>query len=310
MPVIGYAPGAYDLVHIGHLHLLKHAAAHCDRLIAGVVADEVLLQTKGRLPLVPLAERMEIVRSIRCVDDVHAEVVPDKLDTWRDVRFDVIFKGDDWRGTAKGAKLERDFAAVGVEVRYFPYTMHTSSTALRRALAALEGPAPGPEDGPGGRAGGSARRRSDMTVVGYAPGAYDLFHIGHLNVLRHAAAHCDHLVAGVVSDEMLLRSKGRPPVIPLAERMEIVGNLRCVDSVHAETVLDKIDTWREVGFDVIFKGDDWRGTPKGDRLERDFAAVGVRVHYFPYTMHTSSTQLRRALDALDGRARRREALTS
>jgi glycerol-3-phosphate cytidylyltransferase len=84
---------------------------------------------------------MEIVRSIRCVDDVYAEVVPDKLDTWREVRFDVLFKGDDWRGTPKGLKLERDFAAVGVEVRYFPYTMHTSSTALRRALAALEAPA-------------------------------------------------------------------------------------------------------------------------------------------------------------------------
>ena len=142
MPVIGYAPGAYDLFHVGHLNILKHAAAHCDRLIAGVVSDEVLLQTKGRLPVVPLAERMEIVRSIRCVDDVHAEVVPDKLDTWRDVRFDVIFKGDDWRGTAKGAKLERDVAAVGVEVRYFPDTLHPSSTALRRARAALEGPAP------------------------------------------------------------------------------------------------------------------------------------------------------------------------
>ena len=141
MPVIGYAPGAYDLFHIGHLNILKHAAAHCDRLIAGVVADEVLLRTKGRLPVVPLAERMEIVRSIRCVDDVHAEVVPDKLDTWREVRFDVLFKGDDWRGTLKGIALERDFAGVGVEIRYFPYTMHTSSTALRRALAALEVPA-------------------------------------------------------------------------------------------------------------------------------------------------------------------------
>ncbi len=85
-----------------------------------------------------------------------------------------------------------------------------------------------------------------MTVIGYAPGAYDLFHIGHLNVLRRAAEHCDHLVAGVVSDEMLLLTKGRAPVVPLAERMEIVGNLRCVDSVHAETVVAKIDTWREV----------------------------------------------------------------
>jgi glycerol-3-phosphate cytidylyltransferase len=138
MPVTGYAPGAYDLFHIGHLNILRHAAAHCDRLVAGVVSDEMLLLTKGRAPVVPLRERMEIVRNLRCVDAVHAEVVPDKLDTWREVGFDVIFKGDDWRGTAKGERLERDFSAVGVEVRYFPYTMHTSSTVLRRALAALD----------------------------------------------------------------------------------------------------------------------------------------------------------------------------
>ncbi len=138
MPVVGYAPGAYDLFHIGHLNVLRHAAAHCDRLIAGVVADDVLVQTKGRLPVIPLAERMEIVGSLRCVDAVHAETVPDKLGTWREVGFDVIFKGDDWRGTAKGDRLERDFASVGVEVRYFPYTVHTSSTVLRRALAVIE----------------------------------------------------------------------------------------------------------------------------------------------------------------------------
>ena len=138
-----------------------------------------------------------------------------------------------------------------------------------------------------------------MTVVGYAPGAYDLFHIGHLNILKHAAENCDRLIAGVVSDEMLVLAKGRPPVIPLAERLEIVRALRFVDDVHAEVLPDKIDTWREVGFDVIFKGDDWRGTPKGDQLERDFARVGVEVRYFPYTMHTSSTMLRKALAAID-----------
>jgi glycerol-3-phosphate cytidylyltransferase len=142
MTVIGYAPGAYDLFHIGHLNILKHAAENCDRLIAGVVSDEMLLLTKGKQPVIPLAERMEIVRNLRFVDDVHAEVVPDKIDTWRQVRFDVIFKGDDWRGTAKGEKLERDFAAVGVEVRYFPYTMHTSSTILRKALMAIDAEEP------------------------------------------------------------------------------------------------------------------------------------------------------------------------
>src|SRR3954471_3844530 len=138
MTVVGYAPGAYDLFHVGHLNILRHAAENCDLLIAGVVSDEMLLQTKGRLPVIPLAERMEIVRNLRFVDAVHAEVVPDKLETWQTVRFDVIFKGDDWRGTEKGRRLERDFASVGVEVRYFPYTVHTSSTVLRRALAALE----------------------------------------------------------------------------------------------------------------------------------------------------------------------------
>ena len=135
MTVVGYAPGAYDLFHIGHLNILRRAAEHCDRLIAGVVSDEMLLQAKGRLPVIPLAERMEIVRALRFVDDVHAETLPDKLDTWRQLHFDVLFKGDDWRSTAKGMKLERDMAAVGVTVHYFPYTVQTSSTLLRRALA-------------------------------------------------------------------------------------------------------------------------------------------------------------------------------
>src|SRR4051812_5703449 len=143
------------------------------------------------------------------------------------------------------------------------------------------------------------RGETTGSVIGYAPGAYDLFHIGHLNILKHAAEHCDRLVAGVVSDEMLVLAKGRAPVIPFEERMEIVRSLRFVDDVHPEILPDKIDTWRQVGFDVIFKGDDWRGTPKGDRLERDFAEVGVAVKYFPYTMHTSSTILRKALAAID-----------
>ncbi|WP_448320656.1 adenylyltransferase/cytidyltransferase family protein, partial [Streptomyces sp. CO7] len=119
--------------------------------------------------------------------------------------------------------------------------------------------------------------------VGYAPGAYDLFHIGHLNILRHARQQCDYLVAGVVSDEMAERAKGRRPVIPLIERLEIVRNITYVDAAFVETVADKVETWKQIRFDVIFKGDDWRGTSKGDKLEQDFAAVGVDVVYFPYT---------------------------
>ena len=135
--------------------------------------------------------------------------------------------------------------------------------------------------------------------VGEAPGAYDLFHNGQLNILRHARSRCDYLVAGVVSDEMAELAKGRRPMIPLVERLEIVRSVKYVDAAFVETVPDTVETWKQVRFDVIFKGDDWRGTEKGDRLERDFAAVGVEVRYFPYTMHTSSTALRRALRVLE-----------
>lgn len=135
---IGYAAGAFDLFHVGHLNILKHAKSQCDYLIAGVVSDEMLRLTKGIDPIVPLSERLEIVRHVTFVDEAIAEVVPDKLDTWRTLRFDVFFKGDDWRGTPKAIRLEREFAKVGVEVVYLPYTVTTSSTQLRRALAAID----------------------------------------------------------------------------------------------------------------------------------------------------------------------------
>jgi glycerol-3-phosphate cytidylyltransferase len=137
--VVGYAAGAWDLFHVGHLNVLRHARAHCDYLVAGVVDDDTLELTKGRRPVVPVTERAEIVRHIAYVDEVYVETQPDKLLTWRERPFDVFFKGDDWKGTAKGAELERRFAEVGVAVVYFPYTVHTSSTSLRRALALLEG---------------------------------------------------------------------------------------------------------------------------------------------------------------------------
>lgn len=137
---IGYAPGAFDLFHVGHLNILKHAKSRCDFLIAGVVSDEILQQVKGRSPVIPLAERMEIVRNIGYVDMAYPEVLPEKMQVWEELRFNMLFKGDDWKDTIAGKRLAASFANVGVDVVYFPYTIHTSSTALRAALEALDGP--------------------------------------------------------------------------------------------------------------------------------------------------------------------------
>lgn len=136
-------------------------------------------------------------------------------------------------------------------------------------------------------------------IVGYVPGGWDMFHIGHLNLLRNARAQCDVLIVGVVTDEALEAMKGRPPIVPLEERMAIVEALSLVDSVVVDVSADKLKVWERVRFDVLFKGDDWKGTPKGRRLERDLARVGARVHYFPYTATTSSTKLREALERIN-----------
>lgn len=134
--------------------------------------------------------------------------------------------------------------------------------------------------------------------VGYVPGVFDMFHVGHLNILRQAHAHCDYVIAGVVSDAKALSAKGRLPVVPLDERMEILRHCTLAHEVVAETVSSKVEMWEQLRFDVIFKGDDWRGTPRGDALEAAFTPLGVEVVYFPYTVQTSSTKLREVIDRL------------
>lgn len=138
--------------------------------------------------------------------------------------------------------------------------------------------------------------------IGYAVGAYDLFHVGHLNILRQARNRCDYLIAGVVNDELCEAAKGHKPVIPLSERLEIVASIAYVDRAVPEVHANRLESWQELHFDVFFKGDDWRGTPSGLDLERQFAAVGVAVEYFPYTLNTSSTILRRTLKLLNATA--------
>lgn len=135
MSLVGYVPGAWDMFHIGHLNILLRAREQCERLIAGVVTDEALYAVKHKYPIVPLDERMDVVRQLTVVDDVVPDFSSNKLEVWQRIRFDVLFKGDDWRGTAKGDQLEADMATVGVQVCYFPYTAHTSSTLLRSILA-------------------------------------------------------------------------------------------------------------------------------------------------------------------------------
>lgn len=132
-------------------------------------------------------------------------------------------------------------------------------------------------------------------MIGYAAGVFDMFHVGHLNLLRRASEHCDQLVVGVTTDELCLARKGKSPIVPFAERLKIVESIRYVDAVIPQTTMDKMAAWEKIGFSRIFVGDDWQGTPTWAKYEADFAQVNVEVVYLPYTVQTSSTILRERL---------------
>ena len=132
--IIGYTQGTYDMFHIGHLNLLKNAKKHCDYLVVGVNTDDLVESYKNKRPIVPLNERMEIIRAIKYVDEVVATDSLDKKDAWEKVRFDEIYIGDDWKGNARWEETGKQMKALGAELVYLPYTKDTSSTMLREKL--------------------------------------------------------------------------------------------------------------------------------------------------------------------------------
>lgn len=133
--------------------------------------------------------------------------------------------------------------------------------------------------------------------IGYTAGVYDMFHIGHLNLLKRAKEQCDYLIVAVTTDE-LVSYKNKKSIIPHEERMAIVENIKCVDLVVSQKSMDKMSAWNQYDFDVMFVGSDWQGTDKWDKLENEFNKVGVEIVYFPYTKSTSSTKLRNVLNKL------------
>ena len=144
------------------------------------------------------------------------------------------------------------------------------------------------------------KRGDEKMVIGYTSGVYDLFHIGHLNLLKNAKSLCDKLVVGVTSDE-LVSYKNKKSVIPHSERIEIVRNIKCVDAVVPQNNMDKFKMWERLKFDIMFVGDDWFETDKWRDLDEQFKKVGVKIIYFPYTKGVSSTVINETLKELRNR---------
>lgn len=128
--------------------------------------------------------------------------------------------------------------------------------------------------------------------IGYTSGVYDMFHIGHLNILRRAKEMCETLVVGVSTDECVQSYKHKTPIIPYEQRASIVKAIRYVDEVVPQDTMDKMQMWNKVHFDVMFHGDEWKGTGLYNKYEEELAKVGTVVEYLPHTEGISSTILR------------------
>ena len=135
--------------------------------------------------------------------------------------------------------------------------------------------------------------------VGYTTGVFDMFHIGHLNILKKAKEQCDYLIVGVSTDEVVQSYKNKTPIIPFEERIAIVQELKCVDRAVPQTSMDKMEAWKKYHFDALFHGSDWKGSDMYNKMIEEFSEVGVDVVFLPHTEGVSSTLLSEVLHKLN-----------
>ena len=136
-------------------------------------------------------------------------------------------------------------------------------------------------------------------LIGYTTGVYDLFHIGHLNLLKNAKGMCDRLIVGVTVDD-LVGYKGKHAMIPFEDRIEIIRSIKYVDAAIPQYDMDKLTTCKKLGAKMLFVGDDWYNTDKWREYESEFSQAGIQIIYFPYTKGVSSTKISQALNHVRG----------
>ncbi len=135
-------------------------------------------------------------------------------------------------------------------------------------------------------------------IVGYATGVFDMFHMGHLNILKKAKTHCDYLIVGVSTDRLVESYKNKTPIIPFQDRLEIISSLKFVDEVVSVTHRDKKQSYLDIGYDILFVGDDWKGSKVFNDLEEELNKGGAKINYFSYTKKVSSTKFRSILESI------------
>lgn len=253
---IGYLQGAFDMFNIKHLNVLKNAKSKCDYLVVGVINDELCKKYFKVDSLIKNSDRMEIVSSIKYVDEVL--VVDENVKSILiDKNVNIIFDIN-----------EPDFCSLELD-GCTCITIDSSHSCENDNV---------PKSNRIGR-------------IGYTTGVFDLFHIGHLNIIKKSKERCNYLIVGVSTDDVVENYKNKKPVISFNDRIEIIKSLKYVDEVVPQTTMDKMKAWNKLKFDVLFHGSDWKNSEMYNKIISDFKIVGVSVEFLPHTDGISSTIL-------------------
>lgn len=264
----GLITGNFDMFNVRHLDYIRRAKEWCDYLLVGIYTDEYKINDTALQSIIPFADRARIVQSVCYVDEVIPIDNNHFKSVWEAHPFDVFFEV-----SVKGA--EPNVALFG--------ELKTSIVTLNETITPLEVPTDHIEIQGG-------------DIVGYTTGVFDMFHVGHLNILERAKAQCDFLIVGVSTDENVVSYKHKRPVIPFEERAAIISSICYVDAVVPQRSMDKFAAWENLRFNVMFHGDDWKGSAMFNEVEMKLKSVGCEMRFLPHTDGISTSILREKLD--------------
>lgn len=271
---IGYTTGVFDMFNIGHLNILRKAKEMCDYLIVGVTSDILFQQRRNKLPIINEDDRMAIVDAIRFVDKVMLQSNINELEDVIRLNVDVVFVGYDHIDLDEFERHEHRFAEVGCFVEHIDSLDNISVAVLQESLFRVD----------------KVHISGECKYgLGYTTGVFDMFHRGHLNLIKRAKEQSDYLVVGVSTDKNVHDYKHKIPTIPYEDRAAIVASIKYVDAIVPQDNMDKFCAWENIHFNALFHGNDWKGSTMYNEVENKLESVGVEMVYFPYTAGISST---------------------
>ena len=279
---IGYIECDIDILRENQMNILKQAKKQCDYLIVGILDNQFVEKTKGKTPIFSFDDRCSLISALKFVDKIIPVISKSKEEQIKlilDNNINVVFVDEILEKNRHWKSIENDLLKHNCHLQFI--ATQEIDNLEKEANAKIDS----------NTLANLKKSNSTKYRLGYTTGVFDLFHIGHLNIIKEAKKKCDYLIVGVSTDEVVESYKHKTPIISFEERAAILNDLKYVDFVVPQTSLNKMDAWEKLKFDVMFHGSDWKDSTMYNKIIEEFSKVNVDVVFLNHTDGISSTQL-------------------